>query len=289
MKVESGRQKVLYRISSNFIKHQYLKILNIDVSKYFEEVDYVEAVKDSESGLIYFRPSIVGDGFLYKSLQKFEWYYGTNKWEFHKGIEFIAAKDDRILEVGCGDGQFLKLLSSQGIENLTGIDSSLDEIDFDPNLNLFNKSLQDFSYDKLFDNIFAFQLLEHIEDPLSFLSKVKSLLKTGGHFIFAVPNNDGFIKFKSDNILNMPPHHQILWTKNSIEKVANILGFKLIGIHYEPINISKSKFYYQSIDNLNFYLPEMIKKLFKNTLSLQEKFLPDSFKSMTLLAVYEKR
>ena len=70
-------------------------------------------------------------------------------------------------------------------------------------------------HSKTYDVVTAFQVLEHIADPLPFLKNCIDALNPGGLLVIAVPNNDAFIRF-ADLPLNEPPHHVGLWSPRSL-------------------------------------------------------------------------
>ena len=59
--------------------------------------------------------------------------------------------------------------------------------------------------------------MEHIYEIKDVLEASVKALKKAGNLIICVPNNDSFIKNDEANILNLPPHHTCLWTKESLE------------------------------------------------------------------------
>src|ERR1700690_16069 len=73
------------------------------------------------------QPAWVGDSDFYAQLSSFAWYYESSKWEYHMALEWLK-KDSKVLEVGCGKGEFLKLLAAKGVEAI-GLDTNLNAIE----------------------------------------------------------------------------------------------------------------------------------------------------------------
>jgi len=104
-------------------------------------------------------------------------------------IKEIGVKGE-FVEVGCGEGHNLELLSNMGLRGI-GIDISEEAINLARNRNLKNVRLINADFNKVnLENkelvLFLF-VLEHIEDDLKALRKINSFLKKGGHLIISVP------------------------------------------------------------------------------------------------------
>jgi len=58
-------------------------------------------------------------------------------------------------------------------------------------LNVHNIMFEDFKSPVKYDVIVAFEVLEHVKDPLFCVEKIYDMLEIGGHFIMSVPEQDG--------------------------------------------------------------------------------------------------
>jgi len=111
-----------------------------------------------------------------------------NVW--NKAISLI--KNERVVDFGCGSGQFAKLLLKNGKRFVKGIDFSNEAISIAQRLNKEHRAL--FTVGDLLkieklpahDLIICFEVLEHIVKDLDVIKKVAS----GKRFIFSVPNYD---------------------------------------------------------------------------------------------------
>ncbi|HCN37520.1 MAG TPA: hypothetical protein DIS94_07415, partial [Bacteroidetes bacterium] len=113
-------------------------------------------------------------------------------------IEILKFKNSgSLLDVGCGSGLFLKSVSD--VFNVSGIDVSKKSINFareEFGLDVSNKSLDDLISDgKKFDIITLWHVLEHFNNPVEDLKKIRNLLNENGVLIIEVPNWDS-IKFQ---------------------------------------------------------------------------------------------
>lgn len=109
----------------------------------------------------------------------------------------------KILEIGCNSGWMLSRLRSALQEkhgagtslSLTGIDLDKTAIRnaVDREIAFHNVSAEEFveTSSEQFDFILHFDLMEHLSDPGTFLSRCRLLLKPGGRMVFTCPNIEG--------------------------------------------------------------------------------------------------
>jgi SAM-dependent methyltransferase len=167
---------------------------------------------------------------------------GTRLGENHKAFfkHLPSNVRGKLLDVGCGDGRFLRHAKEQGFE-VWGIDFDKKSVEnvkrnlgFDT---VFAMSLEEFyEYAKeknlKFDVITFFEVLEHQDKPREFLEMVKGLLKEGGYIAGSVPNRESvFIELFRYNHGDYPPNHFLRFSKHSLEKSLNSVGFKDIKVY----------------------------------------------------------
>ena len=95
--------------------------------------------------------------------------------------------DSKILDWGCGDGAFVKLLRTIGYESY-GLDAYAAEPDVPY---IINAAIDDSGFpDDFFDIITCFHVLEHLKNPKISIENAFRLLKANGVMIVEVPNFD---------------------------------------------------------------------------------------------------
>jgi ubiquinone/menaquinone biosynthesis C-methylase UbiE len=115
-------------------------------------------------------------------------------------MEEINPQDgDNILEVGCGDGFYLYLLSNLGIKlKLTGVDINPKALE-SAKRNLKGKKIflgqadlmKKLPFKKeLFDKVIMSEVAEHLPDDVQGLKEVGRVLKKGGLLVLTVPNHN---------------------------------------------------------------------------------------------------
>lgn len=186
---------------------------------------------------------------------------------FHKGLRDLQSGHNiffknlpnvkgKLLDVGCGDGIFLKEVQKYGFD-VYGIDFDKKSIEIARNKfglkNVYPLSLEDFSsYTKKenlkFDIITTFEVLEHQDNPQNFIKIVRELLTENGYFVGTIPNRDGsFIEFYRGKIdkNDLPPHHFLWFSVKSLKNFLESNDFiieKIITKNVEELMINLEMF-----------------------------------------------
>lgn len=214
--------------------------LEIELSNEFKNLNSIDCFTCPNTGFSWYEPKeAAGDSNLYEQLEKFDWYYMEEKWEFTMALNLIN-QQSKILKVGAGRGHFLKLAVKKnhlahGIELNPKSAVKMRSLGFEIK-ELTMKQLKEKTNEQ-YNVICAFQVLEHVSNPLEFISDMISLLNPGSKIILSVPNDKVMKKIDPDNedLLNQPPHHMGHWNKNVFYALAKLLPFKVKSFHYEPL------------------------------------------------------
>ena len=129
---------------------------------------------------------------LYAVEESHWWYIGRRRIiaSFVKEIcDQVADRRARILDVGCGTGANLVLLSEFG--DVQGVDISPDALAFCRERGLDNVRLgaaESLPYeDNEFDLVTAFDVVEHMDDDVAGLREMRRVLRPGGRLLLFVP------------------------------------------------------------------------------------------------------
>ncbi len=141
-----------------------------------------------------------------------------------------APKATSILEIGCAHGHLLDEVRRQGFSVVKGIEFSKGAVKIGQGKNLDVKqqdinNLSADDSDEKFDVVASYSVLEHLNNPCEFLSKVKKILKPDGILIIRVPDTDSMEGPK----LSLLDH---FWhfTRASIQRIMEKNGFKIKSI-----------------------------------------------------------
>lgn len=233
----SRRVKKIRFIPTPFLIGLYKSKYSVDVAPYFDSLQEIELYQCLDTGYqFYFPLNLSGDDSFYQLLSKSPHYYIEWKWEHGATLQFLSSKD-KILEIGCGKGGFVRKLHQSGYD-VTGIELNSEQAHLlsADGLKVYAEMLEEHRHKGIrYDVIVSFQVLEHIAFAGNFIKDSLDLLAPGGYFIFCVPNNDSFIQDDPSLTLNMPPHHMGLWTEEAARNLINYFPLTLQNIFFEPL------------------------------------------------------
>ena len=291
---------LLEAINKKLLMKQYEKLTKIDFTYLIkEEIKYFEC---AECSLRFFYPLITGDERFYKSLQNFDWYYVDDKLEYQYAKDYVLA-GDVVLDVGSGKGAFSKHVSEKNGEFI-GLDFSENAkiMAQENGIDIRLESILDYAdkYPESVDVVTSFQVLEHIDDPKSFLEAKLRALKVGGKMIIAVPSEDSFLSTVTNGILNMPPHHVTRWTDDSLRYIAEKYNLDLVNIFHEKVQDIHKNYFLSVLVQKGILKPilldgSIIRKLVGRFSSCLAKILSNGFTDdlrpagHNVIAIYKKK
>lgn len=126
----------------------------------------------------------------------------------HLFKRFSLSSGMKILEVGCGRCDHLKIFKDLGLD-VYGLDFSQDAVNLTPELNIrvCNLEIDQIPYpDETFDVIYSKSFLEHLESPTNYLNEVKRTLKKNGLIITLVPDWESNMAIYFDDFSHKSPY-----------------------------------------------------------------------------------
>ncbi len=137
-----------------------------------------------------------------------------------------------ILDVGCGQGQIMRLAATSGFRNVSGIDLSPEQVDLAKRLGTERVEEGDlFTYSTehagQFDAVIAVDLVEHFDrsQVAAVFAALAALLRPGGRLILRTPNGSSPY---AGRILYSDMTHGVAYTARSLKQIAATSGFSSV-------------------------------------------------------------
>jgi SAM-dependent methyltransferase len=156
-----------------------------------------------------------------------------------------------LLDIGCATGALLASMRERGWR-VTGVEIS-------PSagygrdvrkLDIRDLPLEENNFpDKSFDVVLASHLIEHLNNPGSFLSEIYRILKQDGYVFITTPNISGFqARLFGGRWRSAIFDHLYLFSVNTLKKMLNNAGFKAeksftwggLGAGFAPVRLKKT-------------------------------------------------
>jgi len=138
----------------------------------------------------------------------------------------------RILDIGCGTGANLEMLSQFG--DAEGVDVSNEALDFCRQRGLQSVRQGEAEHlpyeDASFDLVTGLDVVEHLDDDRAGLAEMRRVLLPGGYALLFVPAFR-FLWGVQDDI----SHHRRRYTRAGLERVVNAAGLQVERISYANI------------------------------------------------------
>ncbi len=190
----------------------------------------------------YSSPMIPGDAGFYTWLTAQRAYYNESRWEWTRVGELVAehfkaARGVTLADLGCGSGQFLKMLPQGNDCRLIGIDSSPRSVaagrsaGLDIHLGDW-QLLRDLCPGGL-DYVTGFHCLEHLSEPVAFVRNCAELLGPDGRLFVSTPLYPSSTEEGWQDPLNAPPHHLTRWNVKATQALADAADCE-VRIHLPP-------------------------------------------------------
>jgi 2-polyprenyl-3-methyl-5-hydroxy-6-metoxy-1,4-benzoquinol methylase len=150
--------------------------------------------------------------------------------QFKDFIQKFSLEGKKILEVGCGQGEYLSIMKQCNVDTF-GIEYKLQSVEFctENGLNVEKEFIED---DKKslkhapFDGFFILNFLEHIPNLNSTLKGIYNNLKDDAVGIIEVPNFD--MIYKNNLFSEFIGDHLFYFTKDTLATTLKLNGFEII-------------------------------------------------------------
>ena len=193
----------------------------------------------SPAGLIFFHPMIAGDANFYTTMYRHLNVGEALQRSAAKRPEFIeaaryVAPGAKVLEIGAGTGAFAQHLPAD--VHYTGLDPHSGDYASGHQVTIRAESLEAHlaSHAGDYDIACAFQVIEHVADPLGTARDMLRCLRPGGLLILVAPVWPSPMTRIPNFPINVPPHHLTCWNAEAMRALALALGAEPVAAHTLP-------------------------------------------------------
>jgi len=127
--------------------------------------------------------------------------------------------NSKILDVGCGVGNFLYSLNEIGFNNLVGVDPYINKDIIDGNIKILKKNIHELPNNKKYDLIISNHSFEHISNQLETLVDISKILSENGACLLRMPIKTEYIwnQYGINWVQIDAPRHFFLHTLKSLK------------------------------------------------------------------------
>lgn len=142
-------------------------------------------------------------------------------------------KSKKVLDIGCSDGLYLKLFSSESV----GIEQMSELVDKarQSGLNVIKGNIMEILPqipDNTFDAVFFSHVMEHLDSPILSLREINRILVNDGHLILGLPTENNLFRFVLRKDYFDGTHIYAFSVRNA-KKLLKVTGFDILKVYYD--------------------------------------------------------
>lgn len=229
----SNKTKPVKKIQSPYVNHKYTlyqckncKCRFFDVKEH--DVD-IENVYEDYS--IKHNKAVVS----FKFKKSFYWIKQIQRIE-----KILSRKISSVLDMGCRTGDFLLHFSNNIVREGVELSKNSAEIAKKRGLVVYQDSAENINFDKQYDVVTCYAILEHLLNPLIFLDKLSNIVSLRGVLVIMIPTHECFKRWMVDTFTSIrwhmyaPPLHLNLFSKRFLDEYFVKKNFKLVDRYWTP-------------------------------------------------------
>ncbi len=181
--------------------------------------------------------------------------------------EKVRLKKIELLDVGCAYGPFLVESFNNGYQanGVEIIPEAAEYVRSELGFKVFTGPFEKAVFEKQFDVVTMWYVIEHFINPGEILTKVNRVLKPGGVFAFSTPSSTGISarKMMKEFFNNSPIDHITVWNPEISSRVLSPYGFKIVKIRNTGHHPERFPGYSVIKSKLGYKIVNLLSKIFK--------------------------
>ncbi len=158
-----------------------------------------------------------------------------------KKVASLSKNMGRVLDIGCGNGQFLEQVQLFGHIEIFGTEMEGGSAGRAAKIKSLQLQIGELKSDDFEDNYFdvitMFHVFEHLKNPKEYLSVIDEILKSKAYLVISFPNIDSWqAQFFKGKWLHLdPPRHLFFFTPKDFKLLMKQRGYELVEEKYFSI------------------------------------------------------
>jgi ubiquinone/menaquinone biosynthesis C-methylase UbiE len=163
----------------------------------------------------------------------------SQKWINEKRliIKMLRHMPGSVLDVGCRTGDFLMHFDTGVIREGVELSKNFAGVASKRGLKIYNDFLEKTEFTKSYEVVTCYAILEHLENPRTFLDSLTSIVNDNGILVIMIPSFQS-LKLKLLSFFRIhwhmysPPEHLNFYSRKFLNDYLNGKGFQRIGRRY---------------------------------------------------------
>ena len=190
--------------------------------------------------------------------------FGTERVKILKNF-LQKKKKYRVLDIGCSTGFFIEKANKLGWKT-TGLELNPSAVNFAKKrgLNVINEDFLKSKFNHKFDVICAFDVLEHLFDPMKIIKKAYKDLKSGGLLFVYVPNWQSATRLllgEKNSHFIWPTHHLTYFTPTTLKNFFLKANFEVCYWETQGLDLFDINWYLENKKDSSSFFKENLDKL----------------------------
>jgi len=145
----------------------------------------------------------------------------------------LGRKVSSVLDIGCRTGDFLMHFPDSVVREGVELSKNSAEIAKSRGLMVYQDFVENINFDKQYDVVTCYAILEHLLKPLTFLDKLSDIVSSGGALVIMIPTYECFKRWLLDTYTSIrwhmysPPQHLNFFSKGFLDRRL-ARNFKLV-------------------------------------------------------------